>query len=388
MNDIPIVLCLNSAYTKPSMMVMYTALIHANKDTRYSFYFVHYDLKSTDIDEINQLGSKYSQCASINFIKIDQIDYDGIPVKGRFGKEICFRLFLPKYLPDLKKVIYLDCDTMVLDDLSELYAIDINDRAYAACSEKRMYQMIWNPIINQVFQTRFRFFKKFNFDILDDDTHYCNSGIMLINNYYWIKNNYLERSLSFIKEHLDDPDFGCMDQDVLNILAWQDNKTINANDTNIKASDSEYSNISDNIIKDSRVYLDWRYNMIIHFPGLNNKTEDDIVVRARHSLFYLNNTNEKIKPKIMHFSDPLKPWIGGNTEYQKLYRQYARDIGWNIKISSKKFIQATVKYTLMIISWVIPYGIIKLFIKNTDKIRSFLKKILPTKLIRAIRKVV
>ena len=50
---------------------------------------------------------------------------------SHWSVEIFYRLVLPKLLPYIDKIIYLDCDTTVLGDLSELYNINIED-FYAA----------------------------------------------------------------------------------------------------------------------------------------------------------------------------------------------------------------------------------------------------------------
>ena len=360
---IPIVLCLNSAYTRQAAMVIYTALKNANPGTTYSFYLISFDLKQSDMDFVRLVASKFDNCHDLQFLKMEQNDYDSIPTKGRFGKETCFRLFLPRLVPNCPKLIYLDCDTMVLGDLSELFDTDLTGKAYAACSEKRIYTMRWNPIMSAHYYPRFRFFNQFGFDIFDDKTHYCNAGVMLINVEYWKQHDYLSRTLVFLKEHFDDPDFGCLDQDVLNILAWQDGF-------------------------DSRVYIDWRYNMMAKFEGLKTIDKKDVVQQANLRMLYFDQNVDSIAPKIVHFSDAVKPWSGGKTFHEKLYRQEAKLMGWDIKIRSKRILQVLVKCVVLVATFVVPHGVAKLVSKYSSKLKSFFKKILPKRLIRLMRKVV
>ena len=49
-----------------------------------------------------------------------------------FSRATFYRLTLDRILTDREKVIYIDCDTIVLGDLSELWGIDIGDKPIAA----------------------------------------------------------------------------------------------------------------------------------------------------------------------------------------------------------------------------------------------------------------
>ena len=55
----------------------------------------------------------------------------------------CFRLFLPKLLPNYDKIIYVDVDTVVCSDLSKLYGIEFGDNMLGAVCE--MYSSKHRP---------------------------------------------------------------------------------------------------------------------------------------------------------------------------------------------------------------------------------------------------
>lgn len=82
----------------------------------------------------------------------------------------CYRLFLPTLLKDVEKVIYLDCDTVVLDDIQKLWDFDVK---YIAGVQDGLYD---------------RQAKK------NKLTHlYINSGVMVLNLENLRKINYYER---------------------------------------------------------------------------------------------------------------------------------------------------------------------------------------------------
>lgn len=60
-----------------------------------------------------------------------------------FSKELCgfthvskacfLRLLIPKLFPDLERALYVDCDTLCLDDISDLYNADFGNNYLMAC---------------------------------------------------------------------------------------------------------------------------------------------------------------------------------------------------------------------------------------------------------------
>lgn len=108
----------------------------------------------------------------------------------------CNRLFLPTALKDLKKVIYLDVDTVCLGDISELYRYKVN---YIGAVKDPLF--IHNAKKNKL-------------------THsYVNTGVMVMN---------LEglRDIDFIQKCVDVQDkgyvFPLLDQDIINVVLNHD----------------------------------------------------------------------------------------------------------------------------------------------------------------------
>ena len=48
---------------------------------------------------------------------------------GRWNISTFYRLFLPSMLPEtVKKVLFIDCDTLVMQDLTPLWEMDMGDK--------------------------------------------------------------------------------------------------------------------------------------------------------------------------------------------------------------------------------------------------------------------
>jgi lipopolysaccharide biosynthesis glycosyltransferase len=105
------------------------------------------------------------------------------------------RLFLAECLPNEDRVIWLDADTVVLDDLAPLSQLDLGDNLVAAAPDLFIDE-------EDIIATGSR------------NGLYFNSGVMLINLALW-RAEAISRSA---RVHMTAPDLVCEDQSVLNRL--------------------------------------------------------------------------------------------------------------------------------------------------------------------------
>jgi lipopolysaccharide biosynthesis glycosyltransferase len=126
------------------------------------------------------------------------------------------RLMLPELLQDVRKVLYLDVDTVVECDLSSLFDTAVGDRPLAAVPD---YAMIvgsphWKnfriPYKGGQFTFKDYVEKVLNLSQREDD--YFNCGVLLINLDYWRAHNIVERIIEYL---IANPELYLMDQDAL-----------------------------------------------------------------------------------------------------------------------------------------------------------------------------
>ena len=116
--------------------------------------------------------------------------------KEYFSPAVFYRLEIPSLIPNVDKVLYLDCDIIVNKDISDLYNINIDNYYICAIEEE-----------GRAAKTRK---KIFNLD------HYFNSGVMLINNKMWINNSVKEDFETFF--NLNYNKIMTVDQDIINCV--------------------------------------------------------------------------------------------------------------------------------------------------------------------------
>lgn len=132
----------------------------------------------------------------IKYIQMDNSVFDKYPIPSEFHftPATYFRLELPDLLPELDRVLYLDCDIIVRTSLSELYKMDLTD---AYCLGIR--DVLVNQNISRLGLER-----------------YINAGIMLVNLAAWREINAPQKFRDFIGSNYDKIKW--CDQDVINCV--------------------------------------------------------------------------------------------------------------------------------------------------------------------------
>lgn len=134
--EIPIFFSTDDNYI-PYLYVAISSLIkNASTDFNYRIIVLNTGVCLENEEKIKQ----NEKCGfKIEFIDIsDSLE----SIKARFKNVYHFsvvtyyRLFIASLFPEYDKVIYLDCDLVVLGDVSELYNVDLHDNILAAAPEE------------------------------------------------------------------------------------------------------------------------------------------------------------------------------------------------------------------------------------------------------------
>lgn len=189
-NNINICLSCDNNYSKYAGVVIASILSNANREDDLNIFIL--DGGISDENKQNIISLSTIKPCKISFIKINETlfnDYKQIKTHKYLTLPAYYRLKLPSLLPEIDKIIYLDCDTIVCSDLSDLFNIDINNFALAGVLDINKKMLKKNP-------------------------KYFNSGVLLINLKYWRENNIEEQLLQYTKDNIDNITLG--DQEILN----------------------------------------------------------------------------------------------------------------------------------------------------------------------------
>ena len=197
-----------------------------------------------------------------------------------FAPSALARLFMARVLPeDIDRILYLDCDTVVLEDLSPLFRLDMTGHDLG---------MVAEPTVNK---TRRR-----QLGMAEEQT-YFNSGVLLVNLDKWRRDGTEQTILGYYRDmggNLVAPD-----QDAIN----------GAIPGRILELPPRYNYGS------VQIYYPWKAQRKMSAPTPFMSEED-----------YRRGTE---KPAIVHFLGEERPWRAGNRHpYTPVYDRYLAQTPW------------------------------------------------------------
>jgi len=161
-NTIHTAYALDDNYTE-FVCVSMTSLLHNTK--RHAHFHVLENRLSEENKQILQSVSERYDNADLTFYHVETDNRFVLNSASPYSTEIYFRLYLPMLLKGISRVLYLDADTVVKGDVSELYDTELED-CYAAAVPDHMFGNC---------AERKRMLN------LNDYDRYCNTGVMLLN---------------------------------------------------------------------------------------------------------------------------------------------------------------------------------------------------------------
>lgn len=180
-------------------MAMLCSLYENNKDCTFVLHLLHHGLSQYGQSLIAGLTERYNNTAI--FYDIDESYFSNVKIADYhpdLSIATYYRLLLPTILDvSIDRILYLDCDVIVLGDVKPLYQLEFEDYGLAAIKDCTP----GNDAHRQVMGLPL------------DGKAFC-AGVLMINLDYWRKHNSQERMLKFAND-MGDRLF-MEDQDVLN----------------------------------------------------------------------------------------------------------------------------------------------------------------------------
>lgn len=270
MKNFNILVTLDENYI-PQLNVMLYSLLYSNPDCRFKVYLLHSAIPDAALTETRSILEGSGELIPV---QAKDIGLDDAPTTNRYPKEIYYRIFAAKYLPeDVDRVLYLDPDIIVNGSIKELYELNIDDYYFAASSHIGRMLHIYNE---------FRLG-------MDEDSPYINSGVMLMNLKKLRQEQDYQEVIDFIekkKKRLSLPD-----QDIISTLYGSRIYPLSTFRYNM--TELLYMLHSP---QEKTLTLDWirEHSVIIHYCGRNKPWKQKYI--GHLDVFY-NETVERIKER-------------------------------------------------------------------------------------------
>ncbi len=266
---------------------MTSLMKNANKNTFCKFTVLTADnVTEENKEKIRTVGKHYSNC---NISIVDMGQQFSNSCEKQWSKAMYYRLNLPQILKDEKICLYLDGDTIVRKDISDMFKINMDDYYIAGIRD-------FNKFINK----ESNYYK--NIGISNLDSYVC-SGVLIMN-LEKMRNNSLSSTFDkLITENDKKKTFEYPDQDILNIAC--------------------YGHI---------LTLPFKYGALAHVidpPKSYSKSE-----YAQWASNQKDWDDGRINPSIIHFTG-TKPWKEVYSNFCKEWWNYAGKTDFKKDISEK-----------------------------------------------------
>lgn len=200
--NIPIFFACDDNFVKFTIVSLFSIKENASKENHYTVYVLHTGITSAMMEKLYEL-----QDENFTVIFRDVTDYlysisDKLPIRDYYSKTTYYRVFIAEMYPEYDKAIYIDSDTVVQGDISELYDTDIGDCYVGACHEQAMVQVDeFGTYVERV--------------IGIDRNNFFNAGLLLINCVEFREHMVLDKFVHYLKQYTF---VVTQDEDYLNLI--------------------------------------------------------------------------------------------------------------------------------------------------------------------------
>jgi len=248
---LPIACAINNDYALPLLVMLISLKEHLRPSYQPVLYLMHQGVSEDLLASISRLVETRSIVPRAESVA-------ALPAHPHFPREAAYSLLLPALLPEkLDRILFLDADLLVLDDLAQLWETSIGKCVLAAAPDAAI------PLCRSP-----RGVKKRDELGISEDAVYFNCGVMLIHLSEWRQRHVTVRACDYLRKVGPQVDF--LHQEALNAILWDD-----------------------------WFPLDTRWNLLGSLAGRPYESSGSGTWR---------------KPGIVHFAGRFKPWkspIGG-----------------------------------------------------------------------------
>lgn len=262
-STVHIAAAINKKYL-PYFSVMVSSVFRHRDPDRY--YVLHILSADVTMDDLKCAVPYATDKFAIELVDVSDINerFKTFDFGPFFGPECVYRLSLGSLLPDVEKIVYLDADLVVLDDISKLYDLDLGHNILGAVRDIGTAGMVSGYAVGEV--------ERLSALGIASGVDYFNSGVLLMDIARMKNGVTLESYSSWINDY--QPSYP--DQDFLN-----------------------------STFAGSVLFLPMKWNVLFDSEGIRVK---QIASCAPQDMFrsYLEG---RLKPSIFHYAGPIKPWM-------------------------------------------------------------------------------
>lgn len=201
-NVIPVFYACDDNFINYAVVSMNSLITNASEEYDYKIHILNTGfLKESREKLLNLQRENVEICFEDVTQRMEEIQ-DRLPLRDYYSMTTYYRIFMADMFPQYDKAIYIDSDTVVLGDISEMYAYDLKDNLVGAVTDQVIVQEhVFSEYARKVLGLR--------------PETYFNAGVLLMNCRALREEKVLERFIELINLYTF---VVAQDQDYLNII--------------------------------------------------------------------------------------------------------------------------------------------------------------------------
>ena len=268
---------------------MLCSLFENNKNHDITVHVPYIYLSEDGRDKIENVVKLYQQICKFYLLDASMFNDFSFRPNSRITLNAYYRMLLPTYIDEsVEKILYLDCDMIVLGDVSELYELELKNFGLAACRDCMPYEELHR--------------RQMQLEI--DDRTFC-TGIMLVNLKYWRENNSTAEMIRFAQWKRD-------------VVFLEDQDAMN--------------------------YVFRKHWFMLPYKWNKGAMSICAIDKNQHDFDYYEYVYE---PKVIHYASVFKPWLKFYFPERHYYVKYLKKSGYPNPIFTEVNQQMRIKLLMM-----------------------------------------
>jgi len=292
--NIPLVISFDNNYSVSGAALVNSIIKNSSIEFNYDVVILENGISTKNKERLLNLTNNLANF-SLRFFDINAFsEIKDVFTRAHFSAATYARLFIPKLFSEFDKVVFIDADTVVESDVSELYKLDIKDNLVAAVKDIVMEGFVkFNAMSDS--EDGVMPAKKYLQTVLNmtNPDAYFQAGLIVFNVAQMVKEN----TFAILMNTLKAKSYWFLDQDIMNKVFYD------------------------------RVHylpLEWNVyhgngNTNDFFPNLNFATYMSFLAARKH-------------PKMIHYAGENKPWNTSAVDFFDNYLTYIRDTPWYLDV--------------------------------------------------------
>lgn len=289
-NNLPIVICFDDNYSHSGGALVKTIVENSDVHKNYDILILENGVSQRNKKRLLSLVARAPNF-SLRFFDVNAFDeIKDVHTRAHFSPATYARLFIPRIFRTQERVLFIDADTVVNDDVAKLFEVDFGENLVAAVKDIVMEGFVKHGTVSDQYTGAMeaKYYLR-DYLGLDDIDGYFQAGLILFN----LDKMHQENTYNKLIDSLKEKPYWFLDQDIMN-----------------------------RVFQGRILYLPMAWN-VFHgngntfefFPGLRFATFSKFLEARR-------------KPSMIHFAGDQKPWNNPSVDFSEMYWDSLRNTPW------------------------------------------------------------